>query len=67
MIQIVDGQAQIYYRSGIDTWIDICNSLEDLYPIELYTSINAYGSIFITSSLEDVYAATDVISEWENF
>lgn len=67
MINIVDGQAQIYYRSGEDTWIGICNELEDLYPVELYTSINAYGTIFITASIEDVYAATDVLSEWENF
>ena len=67
MINIVDGQAQIYYRSGEDTWIDICNKLEDLYPVELYTSINAYGTIFLTANIEDVYAATDVISEWGNF
>jgi len=67
MINIVDGQAQIYYRSGEDTWIDICNKLEDLYPVELYTSINAYGTIYLTANIEDVYAATDVISEWENF
>ena len=67
MIIIVNGEAQIHYRSGVDTWMGICNELENLYPVELYTSINAYGTIFLTASIEDVYAATDILSEWENF
>lgn len=67
MIVIVNGEAQVHYRSGVDTWLGICNTLEDMYPTDLYTSINAYGSIFITSSIEDVYLATDILSEWENF
>ena len=67
MLVIVDGQVQIHYRAGIDTWLSICNELEDRYPIDLYTSINAYGEVFITNSIEDVYEATDILSGWEDF
>lgn len=64
MIIIVEGQAQIHYSS---TWAIICDELETIYPTELYTSINAYGSIWNIESMADVLAATDTLRTWSDF
>jgi len=67
MIHIVEGQAQVNYMSGVSTWAIICDELETIYPMELYTSINAYGTIWIIESMADVLAATDTLRTWSNF
>jgi hypothetical protein len=67
MINIVEGQAQVIYTSGSSTWAIICDELETIYPMELYTSINAYGSIWNIESMADVLAATDTLRTWSNF
>jgi hypothetical protein len=35
--------------------------------MELYTSINAYGTIWIIESMADVLAATDILKTWSDF
>jgi len=67
MIHIVEGQAQVNYMSGVSTWAIICDELETIYPMELYTSINAYGSIWSIESMADVLAATDILRSWGDF
>ena len=67
MINIVEGQAQVNYMSGVSTWAIICDELETIYPMELYTSINAYGTIWIIESMADVLAATDILRTWSDF
>ena len=67
MINIVEGQAQVNYMSGSSTWAIICDELETIYPMELYTSINAYGTIWIIESMADVLAATDILKTWSDF
>jgi len=67
MIYIVEGQAQVNYMSGVSTWAIICDELETIYPMELYTSINAYGSIWSIESMADVLAATDILRSWGDF
>jgi|688.fasta_scaffold415854_2 hypothetical protein len=67
MINIVEGQAQVNYMSGVSTWAIICDELETIYPMELYTSINAYGTIWIIESMADVLAATDILKTWSDF
>jgi hypothetical protein len=64
MIIIVEGQAQVHYSP---TWSTICNELETIYPTELYTSINAYGTIWSIESMADVLAATDTLRTWGDF
>ncbi len=67
MINIVEGQAQVNYMSGVSTWTIISDELETIYPMELYTSINAYGTIWIIESMADVLAATDILKTWSDF
>ena len=67
MINIVEGQAQVNYMSGVSTWAIICDELETIYPMELYTSINAYGTIWIIESIADVLAATDILRTWSDY
>lgn len=67
MINIVEGQAQVNYISGSSTWAIICDELETIYPTELYTSINAYGSIWNIESMADVLATTDTLRTWSDF
>ena len=67
MINIVEGQAQVNYTSGVSTWAIISDELETIYPMELYTSINAYGTIWIIESMADVLAATDILKTWSDF
>jgi len=67
MIYIVEGQAQIFYTSGSTNWAIICDELETIYSMELYTSINAYGSIWSIESMADVLAATDILRSWGDF
>ena len=67
MINIVEGQAQVNYTAGVSTWAIICDELETIYPMELYISINAYGTIWIIESMADVLAATDILKTWSDF
>jgi len=67
MIHIVEGQAQVNYMSGVSTWAIISDELETIYPMELYTSINAYGTIWSIESMADVLAATDTLRTWGDF
>ena len=67
MIIIIEGQAQVNYTAGSSTWNIICDELETIYPTELYTSINAYGTIWNIESMADVLAATDTLKTWGNF
>ena len=67
MINIVEGQAQVNYMSGVSTWAIICDELEVIYSMELCTSINAYGTIWIIESMADVLAATDILKTWSDF
>jgi len=67
MIYIVEGQAQVNYMSGVSTWAIISDELEIIYSMELYTSINAYGSIWSIESMADVLAATDILRSWGDF
>ena len=67
MINIVEGQAQVNYTAGVSTWAIISDELETIYPMELYTSINAYGTIWIIESMADVLAATDILKTWSDF
>ena len=67
MIHIVEGQAQVFYTAGVSTWAIICDELETIYPMELYTSINAYGTIWNIESMSDVLAATDILRSWGDY
>jgi len=64
MIQIIDGEAQLYYNGS---WSQIAHDLEVLYPTTGFTSINAYGLIFEINDIMDVIAAADYIAEWGDF
>lgn len=64
MIQVIDGEAQIFYQGS---WEQIAHDLEVLYPTEQFTSINAYGLIFQINDIMDVIAAADYIAQWGDF
>lgn len=64
MIQVIDGEAQIYYNGS---WSQIAYDLEILYATDQFTSINAYGLIFEINDIMDVIAAADYIAEWGDF
>jgi hypothetical protein len=64
MIQVIDGEAQIYYQGS---WSQIAYDLEILYATQQFTSINAYGLIFEINDIMDVIAAADYIAQWGDF
>ena len=64
MIQVIDGEAQLYYNGS---WERLAHDLEVLYPTAGFTRINAYGLIFEINDIIDVIAAADYISEWGDF
>jgi hypothetical protein len=64
MIQVIDGEAQIYYGGS---WSQIAYDLEILYATDQFTSINAYGLIFEINDIMDVIAAADYIAQWGDF
>ena len=64
MIQIIDGEAQIYYQGS---WSQIAHDLEILYATQQFGSINAYGLIFEINDIMDVIAAADYIAQWGDF
>lgn len=64
MIQVIDGEAQLYYNGS---WESLAHDLEVLYPANSFTRINAYGLIFEINDIIDVIAAADYISEWGDF
>jgi len=64
MIQVIDGEAQIYYQGS---WSQIAHDLEILYATSNFTSINAYGLIFEINDIMDVIAAADYIAQWGDF
>lgn len=67
MIIVVDGEAQVYYVSGEDTWSSICDELEAVYADEGFDRINAYGAEFKISNLQDLEDAILIILTWGNF
>ena len=64
MIQVIGGEAQIYYQGS---WSQIAYDLEILYATHNFTSINAYGLIFEINDIMDVIAAADYIAQWGDF
>jgi len=64
MIQVIYGEAQIYYQGS---WSQIAHDLEILYATDQFTSINAYGLIFKINDIMDVIAAADYIAQWGDF
>jgi hypothetical protein len=64
MIQVIGGEAQIYYQGS---WSQIAYDLEILYATQQFTSINAYGLIFEINDIMDVIAAADYIAQWGDF
>lgn len=64
MIQVINGEAQIYYGGS---WSQIAYNLEILYATDQFTSINAYGLIFEINDIMDVIAAADYIAQWGDF
>ncbi len=67
MINIVEGQAQIIYTEGFSSWNTICEELETIHSIELYTSINVYGAIWIIENIADVLVVTDILKTWSDY
>jgi hypothetical protein len=66
MLKMNDEEVEIFYIPGQDTWINICNELEDQYSVLLFTTINAYGFVRKISSLEDVIEANNFIRTWQD-